>query len=71
MAWWKTSTFAYVNSDQIGSIWVTGVGSTWYIHVWFPEADQDIALEGQWTTQAAAMEAARQLVQGFTPGDLG
>lgn len=65
-AWWKLADGNYVNPAQCSSVYPQGSGTTWNL-----EVDVDgvgHALSGTWTSQAAALEAARKLVQGIDPG---
>lgn len=72
MAWWLTASNAYANSTDVSTVYVTGSDTTWHLNVSLGSGlGDDILLNGTWASQAAAMEAARQLVQGFDAADLG
>lgn len=68
--WVKTNSLAYANLNLVGTLYVTGSASDWHLNVWYPTADQDIQLNGTFTSESDALEAGRQLINGFDPADL-
>lgn len=69
--WWLTASSAYVNGAEVSAVYISGADTTWTINVSLAGGlGDDIPLNGTWTTQADALEVARQLVQGFDPADL-
>lgn len=68
--WIKNEDGNYINPDTMASIWAVAVAPIWKVRAgawnedgWF--------LNGTWSTEAAAQEAIRELIDGVDPATYG
>lgn len=68
--WVKSSTGDYINTDHLLLIVAVGSGSSWTLQATTVTSQQP-DLAGNWSSQAAAQEAARELIDGIDPATYG
>lgn len=68
--WVKSDTGDYINTDHLLLVTATGSGSSWSLQGTTVTGQQP-ALAGNWASQAAAQEAARELIDGVDSSTFG
>lgn len=69
-SWWKLKDGNYIRSGAVTMVYTEQEGSNWELEVDVPgtaSAPAGLRLAGSWANQAAAQEAARELVHGIDP----
>lgn len=66
--WVKATNNAWFRLGAYRAIYVSGSGSAWHLWLDLNDGTAQTELSGEWTTETAAADAARRLVEGVDPG---
>lgn len=70
--WWKDLDGAYVNSahvQKLDAVEVPASSGNWFVEATFTDGTQ-FRLAGTRASEAAALDAAQELTQGFDPSTI-
>lgn len=65
--WVKTDTGSYVRLGAYRAIYAAGSSSTWNLWLDLNDGSAQVSLDGTFTSEAEAEDAARRIVRGLDP----